>query len=91
MTPIYVPKYLDEPPKFLVWTYPQLMMVGGPFVMGLIFKHILLGLIGCVVMGYGLRKLQQTFKGTHFMSVLYWHLPHTTRFLPPSHIREFLG
>ncbi len=93
MKPIYVPKYLDEPPKFLAWTYPQLLVVTGPFIFGLVFKQIFLGLLGSVLVCVMARKLKTLLEGSCILSALYWYLPSTRTFktLPPSYIREYLG
>jgi conjugal transfer pilus assembly protein TraL len=93
LKPVYVPKYLDEPPKFLLWTYPQFVCLCAPFLLGLMIKQMLWGLLVSVILMWVLRQCKQMFKDVNVMSLLYWHLPHQKIFqnLPQSYIREYLG
>lgn len=90
----YIPKYLDEPARFLVWTYPQALCLGAPVFWGIMTKSMMLGLLGSLLIAYALRRFKSVIPGGCFMSFIYWHLPYSKRsyrFMPPSHIREYLS
>ncbi len=92
MNPIYVPKYLDEPPRILMWTHAEAAILLGPFMLGIVFSFIMLGIIGSVAMGLSLKKLQKSFEGSCILSAAYWYFPQNKlKTLPPTYIREYLG
>jgi conjugal transfer pilus assembly protein TraL len=91
----YIPKHLDEPPRWLFWTLDEASCLIAPPLMGLIiFDHLLMGfLLGFVLMLF-IKKMKGR-EGHHFLlSLAYWYLPKVEKHfkaLPPSYIREYLG
>ena len=85
---------VDAPLKILIWTKGEIGMFLLPALLGLMFRHTVVGLVISVV-NYRLYKIyQQRFGKDQFQAVCYWHLPHSTKRLPaipPSYIREYIG
>jgi len=95
-----VPRYLDEPELFPIWTKGESLVVVIPVLGGYCMGKGVGLLIG-VVIGVTLLKLFKNFKLKHgrhwFLSWCYWHLPrrflvyNLYQALPKSHIREYIG
>lgn len=94
-----IPRFLDEPELFPIWTKGETAFMAIPTVGGFFIfqgKGLLLGL----VIGITLLKLFKNFKLAHGAHALkaasYWFLPrrffiyNLYRALPPSHIREYI-
>lgn len=90
----YIPKFLDEPERFLFWTLDEALALVAPMILGVIVGHTIIGLsIGLVAM-LVLRKLKSSGGSKVIKSWLYWHLPSNlirTKGTPPSYIREYGG
>jgi len=89
----YLPKHLDTPERFLFWSIEEAVAMIVPFMFGMMINQAFWGLV-CSLLGFwGARKLKQ--QGDNIINQLvYWHFPHSKslyRWLPPSHIREYLG
>ena len=93
-----IPRYLDEPELFPIWTKGETVLSLAPVLIGFLLGQGMGLLIGSAI-GMTLLKLFKNFKlknGPYaFFSACYWYLPR--RFLvynlysalPPSHIREY--
>ncbi len=85
---------VDAPLKILIWTKGEIGMFLAPAILGLMFKHSILGLL-VSFLNYRLMKIyQERFGKDQFRAVCYWFLPHVgKRFpaIPPSYIREYIG
>jgi conjugal transfer pilus assembly protein TraL len=91
----YIPKYLDEPPRWLFWTMDEAIVLIAPLLLGLIvFNRLILGFVLGVILMVILKKLKGS-RGPHFLlSHFYWYFPFNDKYLkatPPSYIREYLG
>jgi len=89
-----IPRYLDEPFRFIVFTMDELVMLLTPFLGGLLlFDAVITGL--CIGVGgvYCLKKLKGDQGQCFVLTLLYWHLPGMLRFrvTPASHQRCFVG
>jgi len=90
----YVPQYLDEPERFLVFTADELVAVVGPLAICTVLLNFAVGLAisGCAFVA--LRKLKQGGGLHRLLWILYWHAPADVLRLkgaPPSHLRELAG
>ncbi|MBS2132348.1 type IV conjugative transfer system protein TraL (plasmid) [Burkholderia thailandensis] len=88
----YVPRRLDDPPKFLFWSVDVATIALVGLILGVLAGYILVGL----GMGVALALAWQKFSsGKHpgmAAHVIYWVIgwPEPKK-LPPSHLREFNG
>lgn len=90
----YIPQYLDEPERFLVFTPDELIGVVVPLAIGTIVANFAYGLVGGLLVFFGLRKLKQGGGLNRLLWIGYWHLPADVTRLkatPPSHLREMAG
>jgi type IV conjugative transfer system protein TraL len=85
---------IDAPLKMLIWTKGEIGAFIMPALMGLMFKHAVIGMVLSFV-NYRLYKIyQRKFGDGQFSAVCYWFLPHASKKLPaipPSFIREYIG
>jgi len=88
----YIPKHLDDPPRFLLWTMDEAIVLMAPFMLGIIFSHVLLALMVGASLLLGMKKIKGNEGPNFLFNVMYWYLPlrHFKR-TPPSFIREFVG
>src|SRR3982750_437244 len=96
---LHIPRYLDEPELFPIWTLGESVLLLGPTFGGyFMFKGS--GLLIGLVCGVTLLKILKNFSlkhGRHWMlGKAYWYLPrrflvyNLYQALPASHIREYL-
>ena len=90
----YLPRYLDEPTKIMLWTWDEFFLLMGPaFLCIFILDTPVTGIVIGGLFLMGLKKI----KGEHghfFMHhLMYWYLPTLWSFkkTPPSFIREWIG
>lgn len=89
----YIPRYLDEPARFLVWTIDEAMAFFMPLFLGLLLNHIVFSLAGSAACIISLKKFK-TWAGRYYRRWLYWHLPDKLNGLkntPSSSVREYVG
>lgn len=90
----YLPRYLDEPKRFILWTWDELFALGLPLgIFWLLTSQLLIALFAGLSAYLALKKLKGR-QGTSFIKTLiYWYLPplFRLRFTPPSFIRCYLG
>jgi len=95
-----IPRFLDEPELFPIWTKFESLSVMVPTLGGyFMFKGM--GLLMGLAMGVTLLKLLKNFTRKHgrywLIRLCYWTLPrrfliyNLYRSLPASHIREYIG
>jgi len=84
---------LDNPKRVLMFTFPEIMIIFIPFLVGIIIG----GIFGLFLMfsGYHLRKvykrINKLFPQSLWCGMKYWYLPATKNtVLAKSHIREYL-
>lgn len=85
---------IDAPLKILIWTKTELGVFILPALLGIMFRHMMIGIILSFV-NYRLYKLyQERFGKGQLGAVCYWFLPPAKKRLPaipPSYIRDFKG
>jgi len=88
----YIPKHLDDPPRFLLWTMDEAIILLAPFMLGILFSHILIGIVIGLCMLFAIKKLKGIEGQNILFNMVYWYLPiyHLKR-TPPSCVREFIG
>lgn len=89
----YIPRYLDEPARFLVWTRDEAMALFIPVFFGLFLNHTLVGMALGVAAILGIKKFK-SYIGAHYKRWLYWYFPKELSLLkstPSSATREYVG
>lgn len=89
-----IPGFLNEPEKFIRWTFGELSVFLGPLlVVGFFFSWVL-GLVLAVTLYKCLKLLTQGPYGDLFHALDYWFMPFSRRrykAIAPSHIKEWVG
>ena len=89
-----IPGKLDEPERIGLWTMDEFIAMAGPFVIGILTQHILLGIVFGTLGWWVLRKAKAGRAGSWLLHMAYWHLPPGgtgVRTVPPSHLRLMAG
>lgn len=90
----YLPQTLNTPKRILLWTYAEFCSAVIPFLIAVILKHEVIGLL----IGYGVFKvfrwLTSKYGDTAIFDLLYWNFPtliNQRESFVESHHRKFLG
>lgn len=67
--------HLDNPTKFLFWTKGELLLILGPFFLGIFLDALVLGSAAGVINFKGIRVYQKRFGKGLLQAVRYWYLP----------------
>lgn len=90
---LFVPRKLDEPPRFFFWEFDIALV----FLVGIGFGILSNQIVLCTVLGtVGATVFSKTKSGQHpgyLVHLLYWYLPLNIglKRTPPSYEREFVG
>ena len=71
-------RYLDAPVKFLFWTKGELLLILGPFFLGIFLDVFISGVVSGAFNFWGIRSFQKLFGMGTLQAVKYWYLPHLT-------------
>jgi conjugal transfer pilus assembly protein TraL len=94
MDEYYIPKHLDTPKKYLIFTIDEVIIISVLFLIFVfVLKQNLLAIIVCGLSFHGLRKLKGEKTPHYLLHLAYWHLPPFFKFrqIPPSYKKRFLG
>jgi len=94
MDKYYIPQYLDEKDRILIFTPLEALALAICLVLGVTTKHLFLFIFiaGCIF--FMLRKANQASMSKRLKEQVYWSMPSplsNLKAMPPSHIREYLG
>lgn len=67
--------HLDNPTKFLFWTKGELLLILGPFFLGIFLDALVLGSVAGVMHFKGMKLYQKRFGKGLLQAVRYWYLP----------------
>lgn len=89
----YIPRHLDEPPRFLFWTYDELFAVAIPLGWAFLAGHPWGGLAGAVSSFWLIRRVKRGGGARRLQHAMYWLLPNFIglKTLPPSYVRRWYG
>ncbi|WP_062095430.1 MULTISPECIES: type IV conjugative transfer system protein TraL [unclassified Caulobacter] len=90
----YIPQYLDEPERFLIFTPDELIAVVIPLAICTVVLNFAYGLGLSAIIFIALRKMKQGGGLQRLLWIGYWLLPADVTRLkatPPSHLREMAG
>ncbi|OGT67601.1 MAG: type IV conjugative transfer system protein TraL [Gammaproteobacteria bacterium RIFCSPHIGHO2_12_FULL_45_9] len=94
MDPHYVPRFLDEPARLMLWTWDEFIVLMGPIVFCMfVIGAPVSGMIVGGVLWMGLKKIKGEQGHFFVYHCLYWYFPLVFGFkkTPPSFIREWVG
>jgi conjugal transfer pilus assembly protein TraL len=90
----YIPKHLNDPPRWLFWTMDEATILISGFALGVLFNHILIaGVLGIALMLL-LKKLKGKEGNSFLLNRAYWYFPlckQAFKITPPSYIKEYIG
>lgn len=91
----YLPRYLDEPERMIIWTAPEFVWISICSMMGLIIKQAV-GLLVGLLFALLVLKVVNNFKHKHGKKFLvfwcYWHFPplnKCSKLFPASYVRKW--
>jgi len=88
----YIPRSLDDPPKFLFWDVDVVAFAMMGILFGILSSHEVIGMGAGVWMAYRWTKFKSGSHPGYANHLLYWAIgfPGPTE-LPPSYFRELNG
>ena len=89
-----IPRRLDDPERWLFWTFDEAAALLGPAVLGLAANQFVMGLVAGIAGWLVLRRVKRGGGANIALYTLYWFLPEFVlrlRGTPPSHVRRYLG
>ena len=90
----YIPQYLDEPQRIIVWTIDEAVGFIIPFLIFLIgFNSPVIGFLAGGSVLFAFTKLKGQRGPKYVWHLAYWYLPPLLglRSTPASHLRQLLG
>ena len=94
MDKYYIPRYLDEPTKIILWTIDEFLCFIIPFAtLFLCFNAPVSAMVIGFAMVFLLRRIKGEQGNCYLYHLMYWHLPNIVKLktTPPSFIRQFIG
>ncbi|MFZ4077671.1 MAG: type IV conjugative transfer system protein TraL [Legionellaceae bacterium] len=84
--------YLDSPTKFLFWTKGELLLILGPFFLGIFLDAFMAGVVTGAINFWGIKAYQKRFGKGLLQAVRYWYLPFLKKLeaFYDSSIREYV-
>ncbi len=90
----YIPRYLDEPERWLFWTIDEAMVLLLPIIVALNAGYLMLGMVVSGLSYVAWMKLKRNGHINTVRFAIYWFYPSTIMRLkhtPPSNIIFYLG
>ncbi|MEA3411301.1 MAG: type IV conjugative transfer system protein TraL [Pseudomonadota bacterium] len=72
MKPVRIPRYVDDPPHFLLWSADEMAPIGLGLVVGMFLGYPLLFAAVGVGMTYVYRRFRDGTPDGYFLHMLYW-------------------
>lgn len=90
----YIPRYIDEPTKIILWTVDEFIAFIVPFlILFLCFNAPITAVAVGAVLVFALKKVKGEQGHCFVWHIVYWYLPDVVKFkqTPPSFMRDFIG
>lgn len=90
----YIPRHLDDKPKFLFWSIDEAMSAILPLTCGLIMGLKLLTPVITIISFKGWKKFKGSNGGGALRAMMYWHYPSKmvgVKAIPDSSIKIFIA
>lgn len=89
----YIPKNLDEPPRWLFWSMDEAIILLCPIGMGIILGFTFWGFLLGVGAFLGWKRIKGNDQANLIIYMIYWYFPSVLiklKYTPPSYNRMFL-
>lgn len=91
-TTTYVMRYLDNPMRFLFWTWDEALVIAVPFIMCLVANMMITGMCLSGALYFGYRWARSRLKAGVLSHLWYWYMPSgPMKTLPQSSKRQYLS
>jgi conjugal transfer pilus assembly protein TraL len=90
----YIPKHLDDMPKFLLWDIDIALFFIVPFFFGFLIGKGFIGLVCAFLFSHYWKKIKGTGGQNFIQYLVYWYYPKSILGLkatPDSSIRNYIG
>ena len=90
----HVYQHLDDPEIIAIWTVDEFVAMTVPLLLGLVFRHVFVGLLLCIACWWGLKKLKAGRSLDWAYGIVYWYASGTIAPMkgsPPSTYRVMVG
>jgi conjugal transfer pilus assembly protein TraL len=89
----YIPKTLDNPRRFMFWSFNQYIIFMMPFGFGVVTHFLFTGLATGIFLAWAFGRLSSGQARGFMIHLLYWFTPLGDSFkvIPPSSKRHFIG
>jgi conjugal transfer pilus assembly protein TraL len=89
----YIPRYLDDPERWLFWSMDEAIMIIAPLIFGIYMGNLLISLVASFILYTSWRKIKGTEQANLAVYAFYWFFPKALTRLasPPSYIRSYIG
>lgn len=90
----YIPRHLDDAPRFLFWSIDEAISAIIPFMCGLMFNLKLFTLVIAIISFKGWKKIKGAGGGAAIRAMIYWYYPNQilgTKSLPDSSTKIFIA
>jgi len=90
----YIPKHLDDAPKFLLWDMDVALCFIVPFFFGFLIGQTIISLIIAFSITYHWKRIKGNGQQNLIRYLIYWHYPKSVLGLkatPESSIRNYIG
>lgn len=95
----YIPKHLDDIPKFLLWDVDVALFFITPFFLGFLMGKALVGLVCAALCVHYWKKTKGMGGKNLIRSLIYWHYPKSVlgfniiglKTTPDSKVRNYIG
>ncbi|MFT6220594.1 MAG: type IV conjugative transfer system protein TraL [Rickettsiales bacterium] len=90
----YIPRHLDDIPKFLLWDIDVALCFLVPFFFGFMISQTLIGLFCAFLATYYWKRVKGSGQQNFIRYLIYWYYPKSVLGLkatPDSSIRNYIG
>lgn len=80
---VKIEQRLQDPPRVLILPYDEALLLGLPFMMGLLSRQMLFGCVVALVFWIAWRRLKGEGGLELLLAAAYWYLPHELNVFKP--------
>jgi type IV conjugative transfer system protein TraL len=84
-------RHTDSSVKILLWTKGELLLILGPFFLGIFLDAFVLGVVAGALNSWGISSFKKNFGKGLLQAVRYWYLPYIEKLKEfyDSSVREY--
>jgi len=85
-------RHTDSSVKILLWTKGELLLILGPFFLGIFLDAFVLGVVAGALNSWGISSFKKNFGRGLLQAVRYWYLPYIEKLkgFYDSSVREYV-